>query len=165
MSMSNQEYVDRLFAGLGAAQQDEETGSDIARLFEGEASFEAAEALFGIDQKALMEKGRKLWSGVSKDLHTVFCDPKSQYHSKVAELIKTGSTGISTALAGVIVASLGTAIPILASATVAAFLARLVIEFFVSQGYTMGCAAWETALKPKEEHPAGGAATPTAPGS
>jgi len=163
--MSNQEYVDRLFAGLGAAQQDEETGSDIARLFEGEASLDTAEALFGIDQKALMEKGRKLWNGVSKDLHSVFCDPKSKHHTRVAELIKTGSTVISTALAGVIVASLGAAFPILASATVAAFLARLVMEFFVNQSYTLGCAAWETALKPKADPPAGGAATPTAPGS
>jgi hypothetical protein len=148
--MSDQETLDRLFTGLGAAQEDMENGTRIAQLFKEEGPLPESFGLFGIDQDVLKEKGLKLWNGVSGDLHKVFCDPKSEYHSIVAAMIKTGSTGIGTALAGVIVASMGAAIPILASATVAGFVARLVIQFFVTQGYDLGCGAWGDSLKPKE---------------
>jgi hypothetical protein len=155
--MSDQETLDRLYAGLGAAQMDMEEGTQIAPMFKGEGALPDSFGLFGIDADALKEKGLKLWNGVSGDLHKVFCDEKSEYHSIVAAMIKTGSTGIGTALAGVIVVSMGSAIPILASATAAGFVARLVIQFFVTQGYDLGCNAWGESLKPKET-PAGGQA-------
>ncbi len=146
-----------LFTELGAAVRDTELGVQYASLYSMEGTLDrylgpggdeaAARALWGMSWEALKSKGQEFWDRVSPQLHTAFCDPNSKHHKELAGLLRAGETAIGPALAALCVQAVGALFPALAASAVAFFVARLILEQFVTQGYGLACDTWEASLK------------------
>jgi hypothetical protein len=154
--MGNDQELDLLLTQLGAAAQDAEMGTKYTALYAYDGTLDellgpggdeaAARALWGLDWEALRKKGQELWDRVSPRLHAAFCDEDSEFHGKLADLIKPGQTVVAAALAGLVIQAAAGLFPTLAASAVAFFIAKLIIRQFMTEAYGLACAEWEATL-------------------
>jgi hypothetical protein len=152
------EDVDVLFTKLGAALKDVETGEKHAALYAMDGTLDGllgprgdeaqVKALWGLSWEGLKKLGQEFWNKVSRPLHQVFCDPKSEEHKQLGNLLKEGSAGIAAALAGLVTQALIGMVPAIGASVVALFVARLIIRLFVTKGYELACDKWAASLPP-----------------